>query len=127
MNKILKIALSFVTIFIVLILILRSCKTDIFKFNPQNDLCTAYNEVKFVVIKGRISNVLEDRDNHSVNTFEIEDNNDLQKLYLEFDKSGLFEYAQKGDSLIKNYKEHEVTIIRDGLEKTFLLDYGCKE
>jgi hypothetical protein len=49
-------------------------------------------------------------------------NGDIQKLYLDADNNGLFEYIKIGDSIIKEYGSYAVEINRKDSTHTFNLD-----
>jgi hypothetical protein len=42
------------------------------------------------------------------------------------DISGLFDYLQKGDSVVKNNGTYDVIVKRNNQSKNFFLDYGCE-
>lgn len=98
-----------------------------FQFEVSDPRCSAYQRIQFLVLEGVVDSVFEDADNHSQNTLKINVNESIQTVYLEFDKSDLFNYLQKGDSIFKKYKEYEVHVKRNVSKKTFLLDFGCEK
>ncbi|UII34126.1 hypothetical protein LVD17_09900 [Fulvivirga ulvae] len=81
--------------------------------------------MKFLVVKGRVDSVYEDKSNHSVNTVNVNSGNNIQIVYLEPDRSGLFNYLQANDSIFKEYNSYDVVVKRAGKENYFILDFGC--
>jgi hypothetical protein len=69
----------------------------------------AENELKGISYRGIVSSKYKEEKNHNVNMFKV----DSGKLSFKVDAfifHGAFEYAQIGDSLIKNKGEMEITI-----------------
>jgi hypothetical protein len=118
---------SFFGMFIILIVILRNCSSEIFDIKPNDILCDTYRQESFTVINGIVDSVYEDKKNHSQDMLKVKNGKDIQTIYLEYDRSGLFEYLNSGDSVIKEYKSYEVVVKRSNSVKVFVLDYGCKE
>jgi hypothetical protein len=117
----------FFGMFIILIVILRNCSSEIFDIKPNDILCDTYRQESFTVINGIVDSVYEDKKNHSQDMLKVKNGKDIQTIYLEYDRSGLFEYLNSGDSVIKEYKSYEVVVKRSNSVKVFVLDYGCKE
>jgi len=116
----------FVAVFLILIILMRNCGNDLFNFDPDEYLCQAYEQDQFLVVEGVVDSVFEDKENHSANTLKVRSGENIQTIYLEYDKSGLFEYLQKGDSIFKEHKSYKVIIKRVKKERVFTLDYGIK-
>lgn len=123
--KILKFIGLLVIVFFILILAHRNWGDEIVGLNTSDTLCDSYRAAEFIVIKGTVDAVFEDSENHMQNTVKVISNNNVQTFYLEYDKSGLFEYLEVQDSIIKDYNSYRVNVIRQGKIKAFLLDYGC--
>jgi hypothetical protein len=126
MKKI-KIIGAVLILFIGLVFIISKINDRIFgdPFAVNNIVCKYYEDDKFLVFKGIINRAFEDKENHNTKTLLIENNGDIQVFYLAFDKSGLFEYLQKGDSVIKKYKSYDIIVKRNDEVKVFKLDYNC--
>ena len=75
---------------------------------------------------GIINKKFEDKENHALPTFIIKEENE-RKIFGSFrDNSGLYEYSQVGDSIIKEKGSLEVKIIRDDEDTIFKLDFNCQ-
>ncbi len=116
---------GFLGLFITLIILLKSCGDEIFEFDPQNYLCSAYEEDKNLSFKGIIDSIYLDLGNHNAKIIEIRTGNESKPFYIEYDRSGLFEFSQKGDSIIKKSESYVIVIIRNDVVTSFNLDYGC--
>lgn len=51
--------------------------------------------------------------------------NDSQFLLMNWDESGLYDFIQTKDSIVKNSGSYEVMLFRDSMKYTFTIDYGC--
>jgi len=75
---------------------------------------------------GIINRKFEDKENHALPTLIIKEENQ-RKIFGSFrDISGLYEYSQVGDSIIKEKGSLKVKIIRDDKETIFKLDFDCQ-
>ena len=76
-----------------------------------------------VVIKKYI-----DKNNHNYKIVEIKGlDRQVHKELMDWDKSGLFEYIEKGDSIVKELNTLKVSVFRDKVEFFFLIDYKCRD
>jgi hypothetical protein len=76
------------------------------------------NEINCVLVKKYI-----DFKNHKVETCAYLRNGDTVTFYLHFDKSGLFNYLNEGDSIKKARGDSCVNVIRGNSCKEFILKY----
>ena len=75
---------------------------------------------------GIINRKFEDKENHALPTLIIKEENQ-PKIFGSFrDISGLYEYTQVGDSIIKEKGSLKVMIIRDDIDTIFKLDFDCQ-
>ncbi len=79
------------------------------------------NNYKGIVLKKYIDN-----ENHNYKIVEIQ-NGRIHKELMDWDKSGLFEFVQKGDSILKELNTLEVKVFRNNVKTTFIIDYGCSD
>ena len=102
-----------------------------FWFDPtvKDQACTRYRDkVPDLVYSGEVLRVFVDSAEHMYRTVVlISDGGNRQTIYLDFDKSGLFEYLRERDRLVKNKGSYDVQVIRGEKNKVFTLDYGCPE
>ena len=123
----LKLFVLLAVILLVFVFFIKKQNDSPFQFEVSDPRCSAYQRIQFLVLEGVVDSVFEDADNHSQNTLKINVSESIQTVYLEFDKSDLFNYLQKGDSIFKKYKDYEVHVKRNVSKKTFLLDFGCEK
>ena len=64
-----------------------------------------------------------DHENHNYKTCILLEGTDTLILYLDFDKSGLFEYLRKGDSIFKKPGDSLIIVKRGNISKRFYLKY----
>jgi hypothetical protein len=99
----------------------------VFVFNKQQTLCeNIFSETVKEFYEGIIIQKYIDNKNHMNKTLIIRclNENDVVKVF-NWDKSGLFEFVQQGDMIIKKSNEKYIYIKRDSLEKVFELDFKC--
>ncbi len=73
---------------------------------------------------GVITKKYEDIDHHLNKTFEVES----QKIVIDFDRTGFYEFIKVNDSVIKESGSPVITVFRQGeMLKEFQIDFGCKE
>ena len=123
--KLLLKALVLLVVIIIIMSYFKSCGNEIFIPEINDSKCKKFDRLKFLVISGVIDSVYEDKKSHLVNTVEILTSEGRQKIYLEYDKSGLFNYLKRGDSIQKAYGKYEVKVGRSDSIVRFNLDYGC--
>lgn len=109
------------------VLVLRNADDEVFGFNREDARCAAFQEIKFVVFNGIVDSVFEDKRNHSINTLNINSSGNIQTVYLEYDRSNLFNYLQPGDTVIKEYDTEVVLVSREGVITRFEIDFGCNK
>lgn len=75
---------------------------------------------------GIINRKFKDKENHALPTLIIKEKNQ-RKIFGSFrDISGLYEYSQVGDSIIKEKESLKIKIIRDNKDTIFKLDFNCQ-
>ncbi|MBK6284586.1 MAG: hypothetical protein IPF54_19895 [Draconibacterium sp.] len=52
--------------------------------------------------------------------------NNGQELWMNWDLSGLYEFIEINDSIMKNSGSYAVKVYRDSLEYIYVIDYGCE-
>jgi hypothetical protein len=94
----------------------------------KNELChKAYKKIRSIEYNGKIINTYLDYNNHAIPTYEvIEDNDNVIKITDFRDMSGLFEYIEVGDSIIKYKNSYTVSVFRKNQKMDFILNYNCK-
>lgn len=73
-------------------------------FGPsfQDEICQNFEQAKELKFQGVVQNKYIDKDEHSYPIIEIKQfNNENSRLNLTNDKSGLFDFLQIGDTVIK--------------------------
>ena len=95
-----------------------------FLVNQQERLCHYYEEAKDFNYSGTIHHAYLDTLNHNFRRVDLESG---KTVYLNIDRSGLFEYLEPGDSIVKTKGSYEVLLFRNDLDTAFLMDYGCNQ
>jgi hypothetical protein len=79
-----------------------------------------------VEYKGLIKMKFEDFENHAIPTLTIINEDKQNKIFGSFrETSGLYNYSQVGDSIIKEKGSLKVKIIRADKDTIFNLDFNC--
>lgn len=123
--RVLKVIIVLMVAFLSIMFLMKECGSEIFHDLARKDLCESYSQMKFLVVRGKVDSVYEDKSNHSVNTVKVNSGDNIQVVYLEPDRSGLFGYLQANDSIFKEYNSYDVVVKREGEESYFTLDFGC--
>jgi len=90
-----------------------------------NRLCEYYEDVKLFQISGLVDTVFVDIENHGSKKVILSLYDQRKTFYLDLDKSSLFSYLSKNDSLVKEAGTHDVIVFRGKTKRVFSLDYGC--
>jgi len=96
-----------------------------------NKQCEEYvkNTIKYEIHKGIVIDKYIDKENHSYNTvvyLSVEDSS-AKKIIYPNDKSGLIDYIEVGDSIVKNSNSYSFDIYRNSHKKSILLDFACTQ
>jgi len=115
--------LKLVAVFVIIIVIIvvnRNSPSD------EDVYKSAYESVKFTKYEGKISKKFFFKNSQNYPSILVKNKLGTQKIMFIYDKSGLYEYLQVGDSIYKEYGKYDVFIIRDSVKKKFTLDYCIK-
>jgi len=99
-------------------------------FRLQEPPCSEYyeNAKKIIIFNGIVNDKIIDKKRHNYKTIILSVKYTLQKIILDSDKSGFYDYIKKGDSIIKESGSFEMKVFRNSeIDTTFILDYGCKK
>ncbi len=90
----------------------------------SEELCLQqYKNEKNVFYNGVVTNKYLDSLEHNYKTIIL---NNHKTLWMNWDESGLYEFVQPFDSIVKNSGSYEVKLFRDSMRFTFTIDYGCE-
>jgi len=84
----------------------------------KDDISKEFNSI--------VINKYIDKENHGYNTCLFKNKDNTIKFIFGFDRSGLFEYIEIGDSIIKPSGDSLVIVKRNEIVKEFMLDYGIE-
>ncbi len=118
MKNYLKILFTIIALVLVIILV------NLFGPDYNEIKNQAYKSLQFDVYRGIVVEKYLDRDNHNYPSIRIMNEQGIQTVRLQLDKSGLYEFIEKNDSIVKEYGSYEVKVYRNNKTKTFTLDYG---
>jgi len=77
---------------------------------------------------GYVIKKFNDKRNHGAKTILLIDEQDTLSIGMAFDNSGLFEYIETNDIIVKNSGYYQVHLFRNHEQDTaFLIDYGCSK
>lgn len=75
---------------------------------------------------GNIVNKYIDSLNHLARTIKIKnEKGEMKKILMDWDKSGLFDYLDTGDSIVKVLDSYDVQVYKKNKLRTFTIDYKC--
>lgn len=94
---------------------------DYFQPSDKEIALSEFEKMKFQQYTGVVREKYREKNNHNFPLIIINNQYGNQKIYLTWDRSGLFEYIEKGDSIFKKYGKHEVEIKRQGKTIKFKL------
>ena len=82
-----------------------------------------FNEANY---KGIVVKKFIDKENHSQKTIQIKSSNEIFSIDLDSDRSGYFEYAKIGDTILKPTNKSMLQTIRNKKTRYFTISFGCK-
>ena len=88
----------------------------------------AYLEFYDLSFNGLVLKKYIDHSNHALKTIDLKYSNDItwSIVYFNFDYSGLYEYIQEYDSIVKRENSYRVTVYRGDNTIEFDVDYQCQ-
>lgn len=99
---------------------------SIAKRTSIKDCISQENFLKTTKYKGIISGKYENANKHYLPTLEIKEGNQ-KKVFESFrDISGIYDFAQIGDSIIKDSGTLKIEIIRNNKGNNFIIDLNCR-
>jgi len=100
-----------------------------FVFKPtERKICMkAYSEAMKMQYKGIVKARFIDNRNHLAPTIIVDSGHDSITITDYRDKSGLFEYLEKGDSIKKINNSPIVIVKRNGTNLSFTITYNCPD
>jgi hypothetical protein len=88
----------------------------------NNQTAKFYNELSF---SGVISKKYINKKQHNYPILEVmKSDNKIQEINLSTDNSGLFEYVQKKDSVVKMRGSLDVHVFKNSIDKVFTLTWS---
>lgn len=81
-----------------------------------------YEKEKVVSYSGIVLSKYRDSTNHYDRVIELKTK---EKIIVEWDKSGLYEFVQFNDRIIKKEGSYEVKLYRNSTEHSFVVDFKC--
>ena len=98
-----------------------------FQIRKQGTCKEAENKEFHIEYNGVVIKKYIDKTNHNFEIIEIGNKDQIQKIMMDWDKSGLFEYVKEEDSIIKELNSLEVKVYRNKIVTTFIIDYQCED
>ena len=92
---------------------------------PSGECAAERSDVK-KFYKGMVIDKFIDRKNHLNPTLKISNYN-TKIVFLDYDKSGFYDFVRIGDSIIKEKGNMKIRLIRNDIDTVFTIDYGCKD
>jgi hypothetical protein len=94
----------------------------------EKEICLkAFSDALKLEFKGTVREKFIDNNNHLAPTIIVESGKDSIKITDYRDRSGLFEYLEKGDSIIKSNNSPLITVKRNDVNSSFTITYDCSE
>jgi hypothetical protein len=92
---------------------------------PSDDeICIQqYKKEKGIYYNGVVTKKFINSEEHNYKTVLL---NNGQELWMNWDLSGLYEFIEINDSIMKNSGSYAVKVYRDSLEYIYVIDYGCE-
>ena len=108
-------------------IVLRSGIMEI--IDSFNANCDTYKTFLQFSYEGIIIQKYIDSNEHSMRTVEIQNFKDsvVQKLTLDFDKTGFFNRIRVGDTIYKKFNSDTVYLSNKGTKDLYIINFGCKE
>lgn len=92
----------------------------------DNKICIQqYKKEGSISYKGRVIARYLDKANHNSKIIEVSSKNN--KVNLDWDLSGLYDFIEVNDSIVKDRGSYEVHVYRNSDEYKFVIDYGCEQ
>jgi hypothetical protein len=91
------------------------------KLNKQYGNDQIKNYYQKLALNGIVSKKYVDKKQHNYPILEIQSNEGIQEVNLCNDNSGLFDYVQESDSVVKIEGTLNVIVFRNNIETTFIL------
>lgn len=83
-----------------------------------------YEKEKSVYYDGIVTNKYIDSTEHNYRTIILSNH---KSLWMDWDESGLYEFIEVNDSIVKDTGSYEVRLYRDSIEYNFIIDFGCDD
>jgi len=111
-----------VIFFVIFILFIRSLPSS------NDTACNVFKEFKSKQFNAKVEEKYLDKHEHSYKTLILQET-DSRFKNQDFvnDKSNFYNFVKVGDSLIKKSNEAAVMVRRKGINKVFMIEFGCKE
>lgn len=89
----------------------------------NNEICIQqYEKERKRTYAGFVTDKFIDDKEHNYKTLIL---NKQQTIWMNWDVSGLFEFLEVNDNVVKDSGSYEVIVYRDSLEYSFIINYGC--
>ena len=89
----------------------------------NNEICLQqYEKEKYNFFNGIVTNKFINKKEHNYKTLILDGK---RTIWMNWDLSGLYEFIQTNDSIIKNKGSYEVKLYRNSIEYKFSIDFGC--
>lgn len=86
----------------------------------------AYESLRYEVFSGVVLKKFRDKNNHDYPTIELRNAYGTQLIRLQLDESGLYNFVQEKDSIVKDYGSYVVKVYRQDKLFQFTLNYDLK-
>ena len=96
-------------------------------FRLQAPTCSEYyKKAKLNEFNGIVENKFIDKKQHNYKIIILFNKSALEKIILNTDKSGFYEYIKEGDSIIKETGSYKMKVFKKSkIDTIFILYYGC--
>ncbi len=92
---------------------------------PEEDINMAVNAYKIEEYEGLIVDKFIDRKEHNFKKVIINENNQQRVILFDIEISGLYDFLEIGDSIIKNKGELRVRVIRNELDTILKMKFAA--
>ena len=107
------ILLSIISILIIGWIIISKFLDSVYENSPDKKASEYYKEYSY---EGIVSNKFIDNEQHNYQTVLIQNGQKTDKLLLDFETSGLFEFIKVGDSIFKKKNSLKLKLVRFELD-----------
>lgn len=91
----------------------------------NNEICfQKYEAERNSFYHGFVAKKIINKEEHNYKTVILSNG---QELWMNWDLSGLYDFIEVNDSIVKNRGSYEVHVYRNSVEYKFVIDYGCEE